>query len=330
MSKLPVKGILLFAVVLFFLLLPLYTWAQVLLPSADKKNIDIGDISVHLNAGMLIGTANEYVYSGDYTLSRLIWEIDNLYMAGGGFSLNKNGLISMQADLWLKVMDGSGVMDDYDWLAGDLPWTHWSHHPDTAVTKGTIFDLCFEIAPDRLKYEYLGFSGFAGYRFSDFKWESRGGSYIYSSVNEAGTELTGFRNLSGDFKDGEPAISYRQTYNLPYLGLGAVGRLGNFRLAAKLIGSLFVFGKAVDNHHMRDMVTYAWFNWGQMFSSDLSAQYSITQHSALKAAFSYSAYGKLRGDTEYHFADGSVITYENAEGADFETVMFSLSYVYDF
>ena len=56
----------------------------------------------------------------------------------------------------------------------------------------------------------------------------------------------------------------------------------------------------------------------------------LLSHSALKAAFSYSAYGKLRGDTEYHFADGSVITYENAEGADFKAVMFSLSYVYDF
>ena len=109
MSKLPVKGTMLFAVSFyFFYSCRIYTWAQVLLPSADKKNIDIGYISAHLNAGMLTGTANEYVYSGDYTLSRLIWEIDNLYMAGGGFSLNKNGLISMQADLWLKVMDGGG------------------------------------------------------------------------------------------------------------------------------------------------------------------------------------------------------------------------------
>jgi len=329
MKKTPVKGPLLFAVIIIFLLLPLYTWAQALIPAAEKNILDTGNISAHLNVGMLNGTANEYVYIDDYTLSRLIWEIDNLYMAGGGFSLNKKGLISLHADLWLRVMDGSGGMDDYDWLVEDLPWTHWSHHPDTAVTKGTIFDLCLGIAPEIFKFEYLSFSGFAGYRFSDFKWESRGGSYIYSSINED-DELTGFRDLSGDFEDGEPAISYRQTYNLPYLGLGAEVSSGNFRLAAKVTGSLFVFGKAVDNHHMRDMVTYASFYRGQMFSSDLSAQYSITRHSALKAAFSYSVYGKLRGDTEYHFADGSAITYKNAEGADFKSVMFSLSYVHDF
>lgn len=321
MIKLPFKGILFFAAALIFLLFPFYAGAQAVLYEADKKPFDTGNISIHLHTGILKGTANEYVYNGDHTLSRLIWEIDNIFMAGGGFSLDNNGLISLHADLWLKVMDGSGVMDDYDWLVEGLPWTHWSHHSDTAVTKGTVFDICLEFSPEYFQYNYFSLSGFAGYRFSYFKWEARGGSYIYSD--------TGFRDLSGDFDDGELGISYRQTFNLPYLGFGIDWRIGAFFIESKLAGSLFVFGKAVDNHHLRDMVTYAYFNRGQMFSSDFSAGYYLTQHSAFKASFSYSVYGKLRGDTEYHFADGSVITYRNAEGANFKAAMFSISWVHN-
>ncbi|MDX9800248.1 MAG: omptin family outer membrane protease [Spirochaetia bacterium] len=329
MRKLHGKRIFLFALTLFYLILPGSAGAQVLLPSSEKNILDSGNNSVHFQSGILKGTANEYVYNGDHTLSRLIWEIDNLFMAGGGFSINKNGLISMHADLWLKMMDGSGEMDDYDWFVEDLPWTHWSHHSDTTVTKATILDLCFEFKPDYFQYDYFGLSGFTGYRFSYFKWEARGGSYIYSSTNAAKTELTGFRDLTGEFEDGEPAISYRQTYNLPYLGLGIEGRFGNFHLSSKLSGSLFVFGKAVDNHHMRDFTTYAYFYMGRMFSSDLSAEYFFTKHSAFKASFSYSVYGNLRGDTEYH-SDGSVDIYKNSEGADFKSTMFSVSYQHSF
>lgn len=49
-------------------------------------------ISTRVQAGHLSGTANEIVYAGSFSndlLSKLIWEIDNLNMAGIGVTIQK-------------------------------------------------------------------------------------------------------------------------------------------------------------------------------------------------------------------------------------------------
>ena len=288
------------------------------------------EISARIHTGYLRGEANEYVYLDDYILSQLIWKIDNLYMAGGGISFKPEEIFGFNADLWLKASEGSGEMDDYDWLLYGADWTHWSHHDDTIVTKGAIFDISAEYFPPFLDRDIFRIRSFIGYKFTSFEWEARGGSYIYSSTDSVTGEVVAFRDKTGEFNDGEPGITYRQTYNIPYAGIGINSTIGRLILDARVSGSLMVFGKAVDHHHLRDLVTYAYFYWGQMFSSDLSAGCKLSEHYSLNGTFSYSVYGNLRGNSEYNYSDGSTVNYEDLEGADLETVMFSITVQYNF
>jgi len=175
---------------ILFLCVSIVSQAQARAVYKDKQNVydldnEAFQTSLRVQTGYLTGTAHEIVYAGSYSEnfnSRLTWEIEELYMAGLGFSVQKEWVI-LHVDAWLKVVEGNGKMDDYDWMSTGPEWTDWSHHDDTSTTEAGMHDMNFEFIIPQLSHNNFLLSVFLGYKYETFKWEARGGTYIYSSEN---------------------------------------------------------------------------------------------------------------------------------------------------
>ncbi|MFT5702547.1 MAG: plasminogen activator [Desulforhopalus sp.] len=276
-----------------------------------------------VGAGYLSGESTELVYVpelNNYKLSELTWKIDNLFMVGVNGVLEVGSWLSFNFDGWFKATDGDGTMDDYDWLAQGYDWTHWSHHEDTDVTDGSIIDVSANFAFFRAQNAVL--TGIVGYKRDNFGWEARGGDYTYS--------YGGFRDYSGSFADGELGISYEQTMESFYGGLGFSADFSNrFHLAGRVIYSPFVQGEATDYHHMRNIVFYDDFEDGDLIAFDLSGTFGLTEKLGLEVGFQYQKYDTMQGDGEWH-SNGEVGYYEDGAGMDQSSTMITTSLLYTF
>ena len=293
----------------------------VVLEKSAQAQLERGSVNItaRLQTGYLTGEANEYVYESGHTISKLTWKIDDIYMIGAGISVQPLSWLAINADGWLNISDGNGTMDDYDYLSFDTTdWTHWSHHGNTDVTKGIMLDINIELIP--FTVGPVTFSCLLGYKRDNWEWEARGGSYVYSE--------NGFRDTSGTFKN-ELGITYEQTFEVPYIGIGMNGDFGAFDLKARIIGSSFVSGEAVDHHHLRNFVSYHDFSVENMFAFDIAAAYSFTEQIAAQMALNHTKYDTTKGDTDWH-GEGTVYLFKDAEGADLEATMISLSLHYSF
>ena len=289
--------------------------------SSDRAPMDF---SARIGAGYLTGEAHEYVYwkdRGGHTASELVWDIDSVYIFGLGGSMRPLNWLNINMDLWLNVGDGDGHMEDYDWMVVGMDWTDRSVHDNTDVTNAFIFDINVEMT--MFSTGTVSFVGIAGYRHDTFEWEARGGSYIYSE--------NGYRDSTGSFPQGVLGITYEQSFDVPYVGLGFQGDFDRLHVAAKVTGSFLVSGDATDQHHARDLVTYDDFSGESMVAFDIRLGYDISESMLLTAAYAYEKYDTMTGDSEWHFNDvGEIITFADGAGADLKTSMFSLNFTYKF
>lgn len=282
------------------------------------------EFSARIGSGYLTGEAHEYVYwqdRGGHTASELIWEIDSVYMFGIGGSIRPLTWLNVNADLWVNVGDGEGHMEDYDWMVVGMDWTDQSVHDDTDVTNALVFDVNVEMT--MFSTNTVSFVGIVGYRHDTFEWEARGGSYVYS--------VNGYRDRVGNFPSNELGITYEQSFDVPYLGIGFQGDFDRFHMAARVTGSFMVSGEAIDQHHARDLVTYDDFSGENMLAFDIELGYSISDAFIITAAYAYEKYDTMTGDSEWHFNDiGRIVDLPDAAGADLETSMLSINLTYQF
>jgi plasminogen activator len=129
--------------------------------------------------GYLNGESGEYVY-GDagQKVSQLDWKIDNALIIGGDLSYRATDWLSLRAGGWTTLASGN-TMDDRDWLLGYNgfdSWTHWSHHPNTDLSKA--FQIDVSAAAKFAEYNNLQFNALLGYRFKNMKWDAVDGTFI--------------------------------------------------------------------------------------------------------------------------------------------------------
>jgi outer membrane protease len=166
----------------------------------------------------------------------------------------------------------------------------------------------------------------AGYQRSQFSWQGRGGSYVYSSRD-------GYRDLSGEFPSGEKGISYRQTYATPYVGLVGLYTLQNWTLESRFKYSQWVKARDFDTHHLRDL-TFAGNNGnkGRMQSLALALSYSFTPGVSMKAGVDHQVYSEAKGSTLIkHGASGQSAFFGGEAGSQASrTTLYNLAVAYQF
>jgi len=297
--------------------------------SKNVYNLDDETLKTSLRMGLarLTGTANENINLGTFSenhMSKLIWEIEPQYMAGLGFSIQKQWVV-IHGDAWLPLTDGDSTMDDYDWIMEGQSWSDWSHHDDTSVTKAQIVDINAELLIPRLSSNHFTASVFLGFKYESFKWEARGGSYIYS--------MESYHDTTGEFTPGLLSVSYGQTYRTPYLGFGLRGNYKNLDISGRFIGSTFAEGDSDDLHHLRNINISTDITGGNMYSFEIAANYKFLQHYSLELAYNYTSYDSMKGNVTYsEVVDSEIssIEYVDAGSMDLETSMISLFFIYSF
>lgn len=278
-----------------------------LMTSAD------GTVVFRGSYGITAIEANELVYQGKHKLSQLIWESTAVSTFTGAatvdvapFYVRATGTIGI---------GGDGHMRNYDWLVADKPWSDRSVHPDTRLDR--YFAGSIEAGRQVLEYQGTTVSLGGGVKYTDVKWTSRGGSYIYSG--------SGFRDTRGDFPDGEKAISYRQQWPVPFLGVNFSHAEGPWTFAGAFQGGVAVQGTGTDDHWMRDLrfIDHVEATPAVMITG--AVDYEIRPRTAIFISGAFDQIVRGRADTVMiDKPSGGKTRFRDGAGADFMSVTLSL------
>ena len=252
------------------------------------------DDTVRLDAsiGAMYLEGNEKVMSGDYTVSHLIWQ-SKVPVLRGSVAIDVGNGFSIRAE-GSTAAYGSSYMEDYDWLKGDDTFDNWSHrsqHPDTNLDH--YFTGAGSFGYDLVKDETAVVRAHLGFKYTDVQWSAYGGSYVYSSG-------PGFRDLSGNFADGEPAITYRQQLPEVFLGVDGEERYGNIRVGGLLRGGLTFLSVATDDHWMRDLRFVDSLYIAPTFTAGLDVGFALSPNAEFTIAARYDHIFEQRGDTKVY------------------------------
>lgn len=298
--------------------------------AAKETTININQhvvvVSGRMSLGAINGESGEYVYVPrlNHKLSQLDWTIEDVYMLGLGGSISPLSWLKLNADIWFKLNDGDGTMDDYDWYLVNFQYTDWSHHENVDLTKGIMFDVNAELTFYR--WEGSNFFGIAGFKHDNWEWEARGGDFVYS---------TNFLyDTVGSFPDDELGITYEQKFYAPYIGIGFSATLNPtpITFSGRFIGSPVVFGEDKDQHHMRDLVFEEDFDSGTMFAIDLSGAYNFTKNFSVMLSYHYQKFDEMNGETTVtDTTTGEVTKFDgDVAGMDHSSDMISVSAIVNF
>ncbi len=272
--------------------------------------------------GMVNGEAKEHVYDYETAdgsrrqLSRLDWDIKNVMMGGFNGSIRLLDKLTLNGGWWLALSEGSGEMDDYDWLNTDSEdWTHYSLS-DVDVTEGYLIDL--NVAWDLVEWKDLTARVLAGYKQDGWTWEDRGVYLLYPEYGYIPQDL-----------GGDNMINYEQEFRMPYLGASADWAMGNFTVSGSLIYSPIVAAEDWDQHVERTLNFHETFDGGDMFGLGVEARYSFTQGffngAFASAALEYQKIDLIIGDMELEdYSTGETGGDSDVAGIENEYLLLSL------
>ena len=278
-----------------------------------------GIVQLSGGIGLVSMMANELVYDGGWTTSKLIWESLNVPVATLNLEAQlQNGWnVAARAEVGLG---GDSYMADYDWLTphvvanGADDWTHQSLHPDTRVDHFLRGSLV--VGRDMLVTDHFAVNLNGGIKYTDVQWTGYGGSYIYS--------VGGFRDTSGNFVDGQAGITYRQMLPMAFVGADITARFDRLVLVAGAQGGFTLAGQAVDDHWLRDLRFIDYMNVAPMVALNAEAKYGFSDNAAVFVAASLDKMFTARADTLVINTNTNATTlYPDSAGADFASVTIS-------
>jgi outer membrane protease len=250
-----------------------------------------GRVSLAFSAGYLQGDADEIVY--DYEtpggsrrkLSHLVWDLTDVIMGGGELGFRVNERWSLHAGLWLALSEGSGEMDNYDWLDPSSPdWTDYSLS-DVAVTEGYIVDV--NVAYEFYRRDHASARLIIGYKQNGWSWEDYGVFALYPEFDYVPLDL-----------GGETGITYEQEFRMPYAGIAGDFTRDRITLSGYAVWSPLVAAEDWDHHIARTIYFHGMFEGGDMLGLGLAARYALKENLFLSASIEQQTLDLIVGDVE--------------------------------
>lgn len=283
-----------------------------LMPGDDKDSF-----SVKASIGYLNGQANEYVYNGEYTISRLDWDLKSIVM-GGVIMSGSAGSARFNFGLWTAMTEGSGEMYDYDWQVPELisEWTDKSRSL-VDVIDGFAWDA--SISFEGITSKSIDLRPIIGMKYNQWEWTDQGQEYLYS--------VNGFRDTPGNF-DGANIIDYQQWFFIPYIGLESGINMDPLLISAYLLYSPLVIAQDKDHHILRtefgpDGIHFEeTFAGGSMFGLGINALLDLDKSWFLQFAFDYQLIPEFTGDIYQVETDEN---FENSAGIKNSISMISIA-----
>lgn len=283
-----------------------------------------GPLELNLGLGYLTGRSQEKVYdtSTGAKISQLFWDIEQAPTLHAGVTLEPLPRLSLALKGWSKLDSGNSTMRDYDWLSEQsTAWSDLSTHPDTRLMRA--YQLEFTATAWVLREADWQLGMLAGYQKSHFKWEAKGGSYIYSSES-------GFRDEQGNFPDGELGITYQQTFKAPFIGITAGYQWQSWSLDASIKGSRWVTANDFDTHHQRDTTFAGTGNDSRLFAATLGLGYALNAQLSVQGQLDYQEYSEGKGKVRINEAGQTSVEQGDAGGMANRTSQASLGLSYSF
>ena len=242
---------------LLFALLPGALYAQ-------ENNHSQQKFYLNTSVGYLAGNAPEYVFDPNTgsQLSHLVWRMQDapIIRAQGAFQINSWFEASLNG--WINLTTGNALMDDYDWFPPIVPFAMWSHHPDTDLQQANEVDLNLKAWVLQNKQFQLG--GVLGYQRNLYSFAAKGGCYSYY-----------YGAVQGCFPEGEVVIGYKQTFNMPYIGIAAQYAVKAWELTGLFKYSNQVAARDIDQHYSRTLSFYESSNKFESFMLNINLGYYI-------------------------------------------------------
>lgn len=263
-----------------------------------------GNITIY--TGLVDGVSKEIVFknsgnsvdSAKNCLSKLKWEIKNLWVLGGvvqtncfckGLCLTVNG--------WAKNRSSSSVMVDKDFLRkNSTKVTHISKSPDTRLTEAYLIDA-------ELGYEYplsitstctLTPAFSLGYEYVHLFWKCYGGSFVYHE-----NSIT----YRGNFPSGL-VCSYKERFSIPYVGFRLTGSWKGFECTCYGKYTNKARASTSDFHALRTILFKDTFQNGEYWMAGGQISKNIwcflNTNIVLTVDYCYQQFDTCRGNTVMH------------------------------
>nr|WP_241608545.1 omptin family outer membrane protease [Rosenbergiella australiborealis] len=289
--------------------------------ASDSRAFNEGNTTVDLGLGTLSGQTKERVYdpSSGHKDSQLNWRFKNAAIIKGGVEWQVLPQISLGASGWATLGKRGGVMNDYDWEdENQSSWTSKSYHPSTELNRANQFDL-------NMKYWFLNDDGtrlgaMLGYQQTRYRFSAYGGDYNYNNGQYVG-------ELPSDLL----AITYRQTFKTPYLGLLANYRYQRWEVGGSLKYSAWGKASDLDEHYLTDTTFVSKIDKQTFYSLSLNAGYYLTENAKLYLEGVWSRNLNKKGWSRYDDRDvGIQDAAYNSAGIENYSLMGSVGLRYTF
>ncbi len=290
------------------------------LVQAAETELSKQKFSVNASLGYISGTAHEYVYNPDNgtQLSHLLWKMENapIIRAEGAYKINS--WLDAGLNAWINLNKGNyALMDDYDWYPPIVPFFMWSDHPDTDLRQASEVDL-------NLKGWFLQKSNYklaamVGYQRNLYSFVAKGGCFNYY-----------FGAFVGCFPEGQIGIGYKQTFNMPYIGLAGNYLWKLWELTGHLKYSNQVTARDIDQHYQYPPRTfYEGSNNFKYYNLNLNAGYYVKPQIKLFAEGSFNYIpNKKTGSVVIDQLTNERTDYADAAGLSNQNYIFSLGIQY--
>ncbi|MFU8780241.1 MAG: omptin family outer membrane protease [Kiritimatiellia bacterium] len=260
------------------------------------------------------GKALELVYDGPFLLSELTWDIQDLLYAGGTLQWRVAPRWRLVCSYWEAVTEGNGGMEDYDYFLPGI-WTDFSDGP-VDINRAYTFD----IRADWILWQHSArqLQLRAGYRQMYWGWSQYGGDFIYSE--------DGFRDFRGSFPVDQNGINYKQTFSIPYVGLGMEAHYERWQVAAYAHYSPVASAEALDEHVQRDLFFEDSFDNVKYYGLGFSVGYQLGDRWHVAGSWDWHDIPESRGDIRIIDAiDGTEESYDDSAGIANKAQSLSLS-----
>ncbi|MDQ0319809.1 outer membrane protease [Pararhizobium capsulatum DSM 1112] len=279
-------------------------------------SFDNGRFTFSGSVGLANIEAKEYVYLGSHKGSQLDWESKGvtLYSGAAGVELTPDWSVTATVDIGTN---GDGHMVDYDWVPGlyvDTSMDGWSDRsisPDTRLSH--YFAGSIEIARQVYADDDKQFGINAGFKYSDVKWESFGGTYIYSDTTT--------RDDIGAFPDGLRVISYQQKIPVFFVGLDGSADIDRLTVSGGAKGGFTTGVRDIDDHWGTNTRYHDDMYAAPVVMLNVEAAYHVTETASLYLGGSYENVFNKRGDVRSRdTVTGETDSRKNGAGASYQSM----------
>jgi outer membrane protease len=283
-------------------------------------------LSIRGSAGYLSGQTHDKIYFHPqygitYTANELTWDMKD-YMGGAMASIAFVDGFCVNAGYWRALGEGSGKINNYDWLRAGADWTDWSQS-DANPSGSYVLDV--NAVLDIWKSTSFAVGGSLGYKREFWSGSGRGGRYVYSSNPSM---AVGTRDQAGT-DSGATFVDYQQTIEIPYIGVNA--RMAMNNLAFSAYGLYGPWVNAAGKNRLLYPPAYfqETLSGGMFYGLGANAIYKLTEDWFLAFALDYQNISRLSGDA---FIRGTAAEEEITDGAatSQHAVLYSLSAGYAF